>query len=62
MRQRQAGSDVTITKSLPYGSGFAGTSVGSASHATYPVLVEAEGFIHGLASRTRIGIARKLLF
>ncbi len=27
----------------PYGSGFAGTSVGSASHATHPVLAEAEG-------------------
>ncbi len=36
----------------PYGSGFAGTSVGSASHATHPVLAEAEGFIRGLASRT----------
>ncbi len=36
----------------PYGSGFAGASVGSASHATHPVLVEAEGSIHGLASRT----------
>ncbi len=36
----------------PYGSGFAGTSVGSASHAIYPVLAEAEGSIHGLASRT----------
>ncbi len=36
----------------PYGSGFAGTSVGSASHATYPVLAEAEGSIHGLASWT----------
>ncbi len=36
----------------PYGSGFAGTSVGSASHATYPVLAEVEGSIRGLASRT----------
>ncbi len=35
-----------------YGSGFAGTSVGSASHATHPVLAEAEGSIGGLASRT----------
>ncbi len=35
----------------PYGSGFAGTSVGSASHATYPVLAKAEGSIRGLASR-----------
>ncbi len=33
----------------PYGSGFAGTSVGFASHATHPVLVEAEGSIPGLA-------------
>ncbi len=37
----------------PYGSGFAGTSVGSASHATYPVLAEAEGSIRGLASPPR---------
>ncbi len=29
----------------PYGSGFAGTSVESASHATHPVLAEAEGSI-----------------
>ncbi len=36
----------------PYGSGFADTSVGSASHATYPVLAEAQGSIFGLASRT----------
>ncbi len=36
----------------PYGSGFAGTSFGSASHATYPVLAGAEGSIRGLASRT----------
>ncbi len=35
----------------PYGSGFAGTSVGSASHATHPVLAEAEGSIRGLASQ-----------
>ncbi len=35
----------------PYGSSFAGTSVGSAPHATHPVLVEAEGSIRGLASR-----------
>ncbi len=28
-----------------YGSSFAGTSVGSASHATHPVLAEAEGSI-----------------
>ncbi len=34
-----------------YGSGFAGTSVGSASHATHVVLAEAEGSICGLASR-----------
>ncbi len=34
----------------PYGSGFAGTSVGSASHATHPVLAESEG--SGLASWT----------
>ncbi len=36
----------------PHGSGFAGTSVGSASHATHPVLAEVEGSIRGLASRT----------
>ncbi len=36
----------------PYGSGFTGTSVGSALHATHPVLAEAEGSIRGLASRT----------
>ncbi len=36
----------------PYGSGFAGTSVGSASNATHPVLVEAEGSIRSLVSRT----------
>ncbi len=35
----------------PYGSSFAGTSVGSASHATHPVLAEAEGSIRGLVSR-----------
>ncbi len=35
-----------------YGNGFAGTSVGSASHATHSVLAEAEGSIRGLASRT----------
>ncbi len=35
----------------PYGSGFTGTSVGSASHAIHPVLAEAEGSICGLASR-----------
>ncbi len=35
----------------PYGSSFAGTSVGSAPHATHPVLVEVEGSIRGLASR-----------
>ncbi len=29
-----------------------GTSVGSASHTTHPVLAEAEGSIHGLASQT----------
>ncbi len=36
----------------PYGSGFAGTSVGSASHSTHLVLAEAEGSIRGLASQT----------
>ncbi len=36
----------------PYGSGFAGTSVESASHAIHPVLSEAEGSIRGLASGT----------
>ncbi len=36
----------------PYGSGFVGNSVGSASHATHQVLAEAEGSIRGLASRT----------
>ncbi len=36
----------------PYGSGFADTSVGSASHVIHPVLAEAEGSICGLASRT----------
>ncbi len=36
----------------PFGSGFGGTSVGSASHATHPVLAEAEGSIHSLASWT----------
>ncbi len=35
-----------------YASGFAGTSVGSASHATHPVLAEAEGSISSLASWT----------
>ncbi len=34
----------------PYGSGFAGTSVGFASHATHPVLAQAEGSTLGLAS------------
>ncbi len=34
------------------GSDFASTSAGSASHATHPVLAEAEGSIRGLASRT----------
>ncbi len=33
----------------PYGCGFAGTSGGSASHVTHPVLAEAEGSIRGLA-------------
>ncbi len=33
------------------GSSFAGTPIGSASHATHPVLAEAEGSIRGLASR-----------
>ncbi len=32
-------------------SGFTGTLVGSASHATHPVLAEAEGSIRGLVSR-----------
>ncbi len=36
----------------PYGNGFACTSFGYASHATHPVLAEAEGSIHGLASQT----------
>ncbi len=36
----------------PYGSGFASTSVGPASHAAHPVLAEAEGSICGLASRS----------
>ncbi len=36
----------------PYGSGFAGTSAGSAPYATHPVLVETEGSSSGLASRT----------
>ncbi len=36
----------------PYGSGFVGTSVGSASHATHPVLAEPEGSIRGLVSWT----------
>ncbi len=36
----------------PYGSGFAGTSAGSASYATYTVLVETEGSSSGLASWT----------
>ncbi len=39
----------------PYGSGFAGTSVGSASHATHPVLAEAEDSIRGLASQRWLG-------
>ncbi len=34
----------------PYGSSFAGTSVGSASHVIHPVLTEAEGSIRSLAS------------
>ncbi len=38
-------------QSFPYGSGFAGTSVGSASHSTHLVLAEAEGSIRSLASR-----------
>ncbi len=39
----------------PYGSGFSGTSVGSASHATNPVMAEAEGSIHqqGLGNAVR---------
>ncbi len=36
----------------PYGSGFASTSVGPASHAAHPVLAEAEGSICSLASRS----------
>ncbi len=36
----------------PYGSSFAGTSVGSTLHATHVVLAEAEGSIRSLASRT----------
>ncbi len=36
----------------PYGSGFVGTSVGSASHVTHPVLAEPEGSIRGLVSWT----------
>ncbi len=36
----------------PYSSSFASTSVGPASHATHPVLAEAESSISGLASRT----------
>ncbi len=36
----------------PYGSSFASPIVGSASHATHPVLAEAEGSIRGLASWT----------
>ncbi len=36
----------------PYGSGFTGTSVGSASHATHQFLAETEGSIRGLALRT----------
>ncbi len=35
-----------------YGSSFASTSVGPTSHATHPVLSEAEGSICGLASRS----------
>ncbi len=35
----------------PYGSGFADTPTGSASHATHPVLAEAESSIRSLASR-----------
>ncbi len=34
----------------PYGSGFADTSDGSASHVTYPFLAEAEGSIHVLTA------------
>ncbi len=36
----------------PYGSGFSGTPIRSATYATHPVLAEAEGYIRGLASRT----------
>ncbi len=49
---------MTATVSAAHGflqgrySGFTGTSVGSASHATYPVLAEAEFSNCGLASRT----------
>ncbi len=39
-------------KAGPYGSSFASTSVGSALHATHPVLAEAEGSLRGLVSRT----------
>ncbi len=51
------GRDRPSAQSFPenaglYGSGFAGTSVRSASHATHSVLAEAEGSIRGLASRT----------
>ncbi len=43
----------------PYGSGFAGTSVDSASHATHLFLAEAEGSICYLASRTpRVRVTR----
>ncbi len=42
----------------PYGSGFAGTSAGSASYVTHPVLVETEGSSSGLASRTNQGRRR----
>ncbi len=37
----------------PFGSGFGGTSVGSASHATHRVLAEAEGSIRNHVNVTR---------
>ncbi len=43
----------------PYGSGFAGTSAGSASYATHPVLVETEGSSSCLASRTPLLLATR---
>ncbi len=46
------GRDRLSAQSFPDGSGFADTSVGSASHPTNPVLAEAQGSICGLASRT----------